>query len=119
MTSEFPAPTARNAIAWANGPGANGVKFFQRRKDSLYKVQNVANRGFAAAQCGKASPFRWAILFFRGYASMGGIASSSFWMVTVRQSLTALCGGTAAGGATTQTCQRITLRSTARPGNYR
>ncbi len=55
--------------------------------------------GFAAAQCGKAPPYRYSLTFFEAapHKPNGGAAS---WLPlfnsTVRPSLTALCGGEAA-----------------------
>jgi hypothetical protein len=65
--------------------------------DIIYLVGT--RRGFAARQCGKTLPYRRTILRFlrlRLLQNKGGIASNQWNVVTVRQSLTALCGGKAA-----------------------
>ena len=63
------------------------------------RCRDEGNRGFAAAQCGKASPYRQLGNFLRSEAApqnSGGVASQIIQLATVRQSLTALCGGRAA-----------------------
>jgi len=53
--------------------------------------------GLAAAQCGKALPYRrYELLISEAAPQTGGAASLVFKLPTVRQSLTALCGGKAA-----------------------
>ena len=57
-----------------------------------------SSRGFAAAQCGKALPYRSiALISSRGYAlATKGTASNSSARIPERHSLSALCGGRAA-----------------------
>ena len=68
------------------------------RKIALELYHSICACGFAAAQCGKALPFR-RLLSFEAAPQLGGVASSNFGDLTVRQSLTALCGGKAAVAA--------------------
>ena len=55
-----------------------------------------SSRGSAAAQCGKAMPFRTIYFVLPRLCLGGGVASGITATVSVRRSLTALCGGKAA-----------------------
>jgi hypothetical protein len=59
-------------------------------------LHSMNHCGSAAAQCGKAAPFRRSLFSFEAAPQREAQPPVIFRALTVRQSLTALCGGKAA-----------------------